>query len=233
MNTKQILLSIALLCSSPFLRATGQVVDRYVYPKVTLESEVLSFIDGISGMGIDGNTLGMMIHLRNEQNKIRFGVKGKDGNYTGMYIFEGKKHSVATMATIEPELMALAKSNSIKDQNRYKEYKEVLETVKKDFIKMMLPFLADARGAKEPVMVLIKEWAHLTHRSNSHLLDWFKTPEGKEADEFFEKGTSFNAIEEFIADLTHFLETLCRSCPKAAKHFKELIAQKESIKPGK
>lgn len=191
------------------------------YPVIKLEHPVLEFVDGKKGMGIDEKVLGMMIHLRNEMKKMLFGIRQKDGTFVGTYEYNGIKYSLMTLIDLEDEALARNDTATLSD------LKKILEIVKIDFGKKVEPFLKDAQGAKGPMIKLIGEWAQKTARHDSHLLDWVSTPEGKEADAFIVRGTSLKIVAQFVSDLAHFLETLSRSCPKAAAQLKELMEKQK------
>lgn len=189
----------------------------------TLEAEILEIIDGFA-LGVNGTTVGMIMRLRLDLNKRRLGKTSAAQKAVGSYDFEGKKYTMAELVDIEKKLV---QSNSAADQQRLKALRVTLTKVIEDFVELTKPFLADARGAKGQMIVLITEWAHKAHRSNSHLLEWANVEEGKEASTIHQKLTTITLFEQFVDDLLYFLETLLRSCPKACAQFKEMMEQKQ------
>lgn len=190
---------------------------------VTLEAEILEIIDGFA-LGVNGTTVGMIMRLRLDLNKRRFGRTSAAQKAVGTYDFEGKKYTIAELVEVEKKLM---QSNSSADQQRLKALRITLTKIIEDFVELTKPFLADARGAKGQMIVLITEWAQKAHRSNSHLLEWANVEEGKESSTIYQKLTTITLFEQFVDDLLYFLETLLRSCPKACAQFKEMMEQKQ------
>ena len=121
----------------------------------------------------------------------------------------------------------LAKSNSTAHQKEREALHKLLPSVINDFLDLTKPFLADARGAKGQMIVLIGEWAQKAHRKDSHLLEWANVKEGKESNAISTKLTTFFLFDQFVEDLIYFLETLLRSCPKACAQFKEMMEKQK------
>lgn len=85
----------------------------------------------------------------------------------------------------------------------------------------MAPFLAHARGAKEPMFMLISESCTKRNRVNSLLFNWTKSNEDEMVG--FDKAvTSFALFDEFCSDLITFLGDLVQNCPKARAQFEQL-----------
>lgn len=191
---------------------------------ILLENEVLHIVDG-NPLAINGTTIGMMLHLRSEIGKRRHGVK-HEGKLTGIYTFQDKKYTMAELVTLETEWYANpTKENKEKISQLY-QYMQ--NHIKEEFLKLTAPFLADARGAKGQMVVLITEWAQKAHRINSHLLNWAHTKESEEASALKSQIPTLKDFEQFCVDLVNFLESLMRSCPKACNQFKEILEQKQN-----
>lgn len=190
---------------------------------LTLHAEILEIIDGFA-LGVNGITVGMIMRLRLDLNKRRVGKTSASQPVIGSYEFEGKKHTISELVAIEKKLTT---SNSSADQQRLKMFKSILTKVIDDFVELTKPFLADARGAKGQMIVLITEWAQKAHRADSHLLHWANVEEGKESSAMYQNINTITAFEQFVDDLLYFLETLLRSCPKACAQFKEMMEQKQ------
>lgn len=192
------------------------------FPPLVLEAEILELVDDLP-LGVNPDTVGMIMKLRLDINKRRYGAKSANG-LTGMYTFEGKKWTLHMLIDLEEKLM---RSNSADDQKRLAALKELLQSVKEEFMELVKPFLADARGAKAQMIILITEWSVKAHRQDSHLLHWSHTKEGDETSAVYSKLTTFKTFDQFCCDLIYFMETLLRSCPKACAHFKQIMEQKQ------
>ncbi len=192
------------------------------FPPLTLEAEILEIVDDFP-LGVNPDTVGMIMKLRRDLNKRRFGTKSANG-MEGFYTFEGKKWSLQMLIELEKEL---SQSNSASDQKRLATLNELFQKIKEEFIDLVKPFLADARGAKGQMVILITEWSVKANRQDSQLLNWSHTKEGDETNAVYNKILSIKAFDQFCADLLYFLETLLRSCPKACAHFKQIMEQKQ------
>jgi len=209
------LLILAVLATS--------VITANDFPPLVLEAEILEIVDDFP-LGVNPDTVGMIMKLRLDINKRRFGAKSAQG-LTGFYTFEGKKSTLKNLIELEEQL---ALSNSVVDKKRLASLKELLQSIKEEFIDLIKPFLADARGAKAQMVILITEWAIKAHRQDSHLLNWSHTKEGDESSAVYIKLTTVKTFDQFCADLIYFMETLLRSCPKACAHFKRIMEQKSA-----
>ena len=193
-------------------------------PPITLEAEILAFVDGFP-LGIDANKVGSIMRLRLELNKRRFGKTS--AGIIGFYTFEGKKYTLQELAELEDQLM---RSNSATDQKRLEALHAYLEEMKSEFIELVKPLLLDARGAKSQMVILISEWSQKAHRHGSLLLEWATTKEGDEAvlsNPVYRRILTLKTFDQFCHDLTYFLETLLRNCPKACAQFKAMMEQKQ------
>lgn len=177
-----------------------------------LESDVIKFIDGLTGLGIDGQIFGMMMKLRLELNSMRFGIKQTNGIYLGYFDYPLDKKTVQDFIALEKEGNNLA---------------PYLAQAKQIFNEKTHSFLQIAHGAKQNIVVLISEWSARAHRPQTILLDWANMPEGYEQQALEKRVHNFKEMDQFLADLIYFLESLMRSCPKAYKQFKDLIDQKQ------
>lgn len=192
------------------------------FPPLTLEAEILEIVDDFP-LGVNPDTVGMIMKLRRDLNKRRFGNKTSAG-VEGFYTFEGKKWTLQNLIELEAQL---TKSNSSADQKRLANLKELFQKIKEEFIELVKPFLADARGAKGQMIILINEWAGKANRHDSQLLNWSTTKDGEETTAVYSKILTIKMFDMFVSDLLYFLETLLRSCPKACAHFKQIMEQKQ------
>ena len=93
--------------------------------------------------------------------------------------------------------------------------------MKQNFNKIVTPFLGQARGAKEPMFLLISESCTKRNHPKSLLLDWAHSS-GDEMESFDRSVTSFALLDGFCGDLVNFLGDLVHSCPKAKAQFEQL-----------
>ena len=88
-------------------------------PPLTLEADILEIVDGFQ-LGVNGNTVGMIMRLRLDLNKRRFG-KTSSG-IVGFYTFENKKYSLSELVDLESQL---TKSNSAAHQKQLESNQEI------------------------------------------------------------------------------------------------------------
>jgi hypothetical protein len=198
------------------------------FPPLTLEADILEFIDDFP-LGVNPDTVGMIMKLRRDLNKRRIGTKTANG-IDAFYSFEGKKWTLQMLLELEIQLL---QSNSAVDQRRLASLYELLQKIKEDYVELVKPFLADARGAKSQMITLITEWSVKANRQDTHLLHWANTKEGEETNAIYSKLATYRLFDQFVADLLYFLETLLRSCPKACAHFKQIMEQKQQSQQNK
>lgn len=201
MNKALVWLLAPLLAACWNVHATDQIM---------LTADVIKAIDGKKPWGIFDLTIYMMIQQRKYLKDLRT---------TECYSFEGKTCTLQDMITVEQDILTKERSSQ-----RHNSLKSNLHEVLDSFMVHMQPHLKDARGTKEQMLVLIKEWAGKAGRANTHLLEWSSSKDGQEAVTFKQYITSFDDFDHFCADLTGFLEALIRSCPKARAQFKELMS---------
>lgn len=212
MNLKSSVLLILMLGAITQLRGTISQDDTRgsSNPPLTLESPALEFVDGMH-IGVDGQKYGVIMRLRQDLNRIRWGIKQGDGSYIGHYMYQGKPIQLADLVALESKGIDVS---------------SLLAAAKNEFNQKVQPLIAMGRGGKQHMVLLIQEWANKAKRSNSDLLVWAYTPEGQESQSMQKNITTFKQFEQFLDDLVYFLETMLRSCPKAYKQFKDMVDQK-------
>jgi len=165
----------------------------------------------------------------------------------GTYIFLEECHCLRTLALLEKEIELeiegveekIKESDSIKEREQLQEELaslhqdqknlfECLMGAKKDFENAVASFIGNARNAKEPMTVLIRESCDNHGCPDSLLLDWAQMEGEDEEESFQQKVIDFATFYRFCGDLAHFLEDLVRSCPKAQAQFKKLIADEKN-----
>jgi len=211
-NLKYIFMFILCAASTHHCVAGNQKKNS----EIILDSPVIKLIDGL-GMGINGERIGSILQVRREVRKIHFGAPCKEGGLVGLYEFNGKKYGVKELAEIERAMHAAIDRDGLQKLN------PVLKLAKEDFIKWVMQFLGESRGAKLQMFMLIDESCRKRKRYDSLLLRWANAPEGEEEHQFEKDIANFQVFDVFCTDLVNFLEDLMNSCPKAKAQFQEIL----------
>lgn len=191
---------------------------------ITLESDVIKIADGTF---INADTIEFMRKFRRKILDILLGEPATNGTRIGRYTFDGKKHTVQSLAYIEKELLQANSSNA---QSKQKELRQALAEAKNDFVIISEEFIDRARGAKGILVVLIEEDCIKRHHPDSLLIEWAKTPEGQETTMFNQRIINFIRYYSLTSDLLNFLVDLVHSCPKAEKQFKDRVIKWSKVK---
>lgn len=178
---------------------------------IVLSSEIVKLIDGKS-YGVTGYKIKLMLQLLLKLNTIQ--GTGKSGE-EGLYLFEGKKYTLAQLTDLEATMGQAQQSSLAK----------LLEEVKTDFESKVSPFMEDARGAKAQLFALIQESCRKHERTDSFLHTWADAAEGHETEAIHSQLPSFKSLSQFCVDLMMFLKDMINSCPKAVAQYQELKAQ--------
>lgn len=190
---------------------------------INLCPDIIDMIDGKS-YGIHGELVGAVYKIARDVQAMHLGRRTQQGRI-GMYMFEGQPHSIKSLAVIEKEVNATLKASKNNDraiaEKRKASLNVLLKTMKQEFNKIVGPFLGQARGAKEPMFLLISESCTKRNRPKSLLLTWAHSTED-EMVTFDKSVTSFALFEDFCGDLVDFLGDLVHSCPKARAQFEQL-----------
>jgi len=209
---------------------------------VILENPIIGLIDNKS-FGVTPEVFGFILQCRRAANKRLFGVMRADGTREGIYEFNGKKYCLVELAQIESEYEAehLCKLNYLekncsKDElaaekavieSDYREktgsLRAVFEIARNDFIEITSAYLESARGMKDPLLIIIKEFCNKKGLETCFLLDWAETEEGGEIDSIKRNMSNFRDLARLCIDMTGFLEAMARSCPKAKAKFIEMV----------
>lgn len=145
--------------------------------------------------------------------RMLYGVKDSEtGQRVGLYIFNNEPYSGNQLARLEA---------SMTPEERIT-LQPLLQKVKEDVVTIMHDFIDDARGARDLIDQITKDWAHVRNRPNSLLLTWGKQKDGHEVEYFFSEIDSFEKIVIFANDLLSFLDDLIASCPVGMKQYQEL-----------
>ncbi len=184
---------------------------------IKLNPDIITIIDGTS-FGIHGELVGAVYKIARDVRTMQFGRRTATG-FTGTYVFAGQPHSIKTLIAIEKR--AIDGTN----QAALKELAELLKIMKHDFRAIVGPFMGQARGAKEPMFLLISESCTKRNRPNSLLLTWARANGTDDMEVFDQTVTSFALFDGFCTDLINFLGDLLGSCPKARAQFEKLKAE--------
>lgn len=208
-------LSIAL--PTTFYLMAGQ------QPPITLNPLITCLIDGQS-FGVHGELIGAMYKIVRDVQALQLGRRTREGRI-GLFKLDGQIHSIKTLAEVEKSMNeSLSQPGAQQDPHmliKQEDLKILLAEAKQNFISLVAPFFAHARGAKEPIFMLISESCSKRNRADSLLLNWAKSSED-EIVSFNKVVTSFALFDEFCSDLINFLGDLVASCPKARAQFEQL-----------
>lgn len=217
---KKLLLLVS--ASSLLLQYNGTVTATTPeFPDVTLKSDVIKIIDNFP-LGIDVQAILKFLNLRQSLKNMLYGIKENDGTCIGIYLYENEKRSIESLIELEQALLA-SPSLTQEQTSQLMSIKSVLVQAKKDFLEKSRPLMEDAQGAKQPMIMLMKEWAQKANRKDSYILRWSTAKEGEETTYFEQNVTNLTLFKTFAHDLIHFLETLIKSCPKACDSFKDFL----------
>ncbi|BDC34164.1 hypothetical protein Noda2021_01220 [Candidatus Dependentiae bacterium Noda2021] len=212
---------VLLVGASSLLLNYPTHATTHEFPDVTLKSDVIKIIDNFP-LGIDVQAILKFLNLRQSLKNMLYGIKENDGTYIGIYIYENEKRSIESLIELEQALLA-SPSLTQEQTNQLMSIKSVLAQAKKDFLEKSRPLMEDAQGAKQPMIMLMKEWAQKANRKDSYILRWSTAKEGEETTYFEQNVTNLTLFKTFAHDLIHFLETLIKSCPKACDSFKDFL----------
>lgn len=216
---------LSLLATSTLLCVQPSMSTTPTFPDVTLSSDVIKIIDNFP-LGIDVQAILKFLNLRQSLKNMLYGVKDEHGTMVGLYDFGTGKACIDELIEREQKLLVQQKLT----ESEHKELiniKAVLEHAKKDFLEKSKPLMEDAQGAKQPMIVLMREWASKAHREDSYILNWSNAKEGEETTYFEQNVTNLKLFKIFAHDLIHFLETLIKSCPKACDSFKDFLKKQQ------
>lgn len=217
---KEIRLKKALFLLPLFVYAITHAIEK----NVLLESAVIKLADGTM---INADKIEFIRKFSRTLRSLLLGDQLANGQRKGKYFFDGKWHSIESLARIEHELMA---SNRAEDNEKRLALEELLTHAKADFIVQSTEFIESGRGAKSIMVVLIQEDCQKRNRLDSPLLDWAKTKEGQESTMFDHQVINFGLYYHFLTDLVTFLSDLIYSCPKAEMQFKDRVAKWSAVK---
>lgn len=204
MNFKRVSIFVFLLSTAAVSKA-NEKLNVHV-----LESPIIKIIDG-SSIGIDGESIHMMIKYNHDLEKLLKGERLRDGSYRGRYSYKGQTVSIEDLAVIE------AKEGS------NPQLKKLLAQMRSDFEKISAQFIDAVKNFKSTVESLIKESCQKRGRleGDTVLLEWAK-PGNKDEQKIFEEHIkTIQVFRSFMVDITNFLNDFIASCPKARAQYEE------------
>lgn len=193
---------------------------------ITLNPIITGLIDGQS-FGITGELVGAIYKIVRDVQILQIGRNTQKGRIGPKFTVDDQAHTIKELADLEKSISLALHSNTPQQREtllaQQETVKSLLKEAKQKFSAIVAPFLAHARGAKEPMFMLISESCTKRNRLNSLLFTWAKSTEDEMV--CFDKSvTSFALFDEFCTDLTNFLGDLLQSCPKARAKFEQLKA---------
>ena len=208
---------------SILLLALAGVAATYATYK-PLEDPILKIIDGKKGI-FDAkkveNTLWLIREIKYlHDGEIKLSKEGANDPRAGTptkIIFKGKGQTLASLIVHQENAQKL----TVEEQ---KELAQIFRQVKDYFGHVNEMMIADARGAQEFMIKIIKEYCRKYNRPQSLLLNWNKNV--SEAEMYERDITSFKILNVFTTDLMNFLAVLIKSCPKAFESFKATTHKK-------
>ncbi len=221
-------LPLLILLSLPFLIITTnthtnaiqqKTVENLVPQQVSFAGTILVKVDGILGI-LDAESINDCFSTCQKIMHLINGIKDANGNYVGIFEYEGKRYTLKDIVVLE---LNLIKTNVSKDHPEYIKYLTMLSLIKEIFQKEAGPLLEKTKkpAVREMNKSFINIWITNANRSNSILKDFgtideLAALERANAKEFF----------LFLNDLKCFLKDLMRNAPRACELYK-----KECLKP--
>lgn len=184
---------------------------------VKLEAGIIATVDGLVGLGIDGEVIALIKQYQGEIMKMLVGKPTPQGRI-GKYSFNGTAYNVQQLSKIEAETGNNPTFTKLRIQMR------------DDFEAFSIPFRKNVNSAKAVMTLLIEESCSKRNRLNSVLYVWSKTDEKNEYELFDMHIKSIRDLEIFLTDLHNFLSDLVYSCPKALVQYNEMIQKFKKVK---
>ncbi len=211
---KKILYTIVLCSLGSFVSSAPN--------ETPLTDPILKIIDGKAGI-FDStkvkSTLWLMREIRSIHGRktadgivystIKINSKGLPDPKSGtsqQLMFRGEKQTIKSLIALETQ----ASSFSTPEK---REFDELFHELKDYFDKVNKILMADARGAHQFMIKLIREYCRKNNRMSSLLLKW--DDKGGENEMYEHDIVNFRVFYEFSTDLLNFLGALIKSCPKA------------------
>jgi len=185
---------------------------------VRLDSPLLDFIDGKS-YGINGKVYGLILQVRKNVREMLLGKKNEDKKLVGLYTFEGKTETIASLAKKEQSIYNSG------DPAKIEALKKLLGEIKEDFLEITKGYVENIKPFKTQIYGLLQESCKAHNKPNSFLLRWGEELDGEAGRALREEVLTFKQFEQFCIDLADYLEDMAYSAVKAKALFIELIKQ--------
>lgn len=182
---------------------------------ILLESPILSIIDGRE-YGVNGIVFGLILKVRKDVREMVYGKKTADGQFVGIYMFDGKFYNLLELVDIENQ-----------ENVDHAQLEALLEKSKEDFLDITKGYVDSIRSFKSQILQLIDESCKKRNKKENLLVKWGEELEGEEGKFLRMEITSFSDFAKFCEDLTEFLEDMAVSCPKGKALFLDLIKTKK------
>lgn len=196
--------------------------------RIKLTSSVLSIIDGSSLMEVKnvlifGKHIMYLLNGGKKNDLLRF-IKNyylnvppklfNTQNIEGVFLWEGKSHSLASLAQIEEGM-----TKKELDQT-YDKRKEIIREAAEHIEKISADYMEEINHIKLYITQLIQQWSEMRNYPTTLLLDWSKM-EGSDYSQLVKRINTINEFSIFLCDLSTFLADLLHSCPKSLTQYKE------------
>lgn len=184
---------------------------------IKLTSDVLSFIDG-KKFGIDRDTIVILCRVRIDLRKRLLGA-GLVENEQKSCFYKGSSFTIKEMSILEQKLRESGELQG----DTYLAMGASLSAAKRALLEeIAIPLLDKLRRGKKHTVLLIQESCEKHNRTNSVLLEWAKTDEEHEIENFMNKLDSFKTLGLFCLDIIHLIGDIIHSCPIAYQQFEEM-----------
>ncbi len=169
----------------------------------------------LDGSVITPETFGDMIYLCRRLSMLVHGLDPdnlRTKKHNPNCFFQGEPSSPKALAQREEEHL---NGTNPYDEKTQHDIATVLNACKEQFVDMTADFLEIAQMMKGFLVELIEEFCEKEGRQDSLLLKWMDL-ENDEVEMFRQNVLTFEALNQFCADLSHFQHDLMRNCPKAS-----------------
>lgn len=119
----------------------------------------------------------------------------------------------------------IAQETKAREQGRLPAFRNnhagALDDAIRQFATITQPYLTEAQGFRDQMVILIEFWINEKGFKNSPLADWSTQPEGDELAQMKKKTTSFQRLGTLVNHLNMFLVDLRTSCEKSWRQFRK------------
>ncbi len=192
---------------------------------------VIESLSKFDGLFFTADTIEVLRKYQRSMLAIVNGDRHPDGSYHGKYIYKGNSYGAHDLAKIEQQLESQKGSLNPEIYTQEKNIlNALLENAIHDFREISHEFEAIIRDAKTIVAEFVKESCLQRNRTDSLLIQWSHTDEGKEFDVFKKEADTLIKFDQFCVDLLNFFNDLIRSCPKARQAFDNRVTKWKKVR---